>query len=382
MRGVISEGVTGGDPGLQRRTVSGLRAGGVDEAVDARDVVLSERLEQRTVKREPTLARRLGPVPREIVDGDRHPSRPGMTGGVGLAGGGGAASAATDAAAGATPPGRPSPRGHRDGLSDQFPDALLHRPHVGHLSRTTSTPTTCRSVSTHPVNPKTPWARTSSACPSVPTRSRYTPNPARSGLPSRGLRVRRLHERQAARLVGEHLRAERRAEEVGRRAGQQLPQGAGVLGRGGLGTAGDAGVVGTAEPRALEPEGSISRVWMSRAQGWPEASSAIRPATWKPAPPSMNAVPGAARRGVFAISSTQATSVVERVSRQGERAGSPEVWASSMRRVMAALSRGQSGTRAPAGASSERVPSLTSERITSTLSSLVAEAMGTASVTA
>ena len=52
-----------------------------------------------------------------------------------------------------------------------------------------------------------------------------------------------------------------------------------------------------------------------------------------------------------------------------------------MRRVMAALSFGQSGTSAPAGWSSESVPSLTSERRTSTLSSFVAEAMGTASVT-
>jgi hypothetical protein len=46
---------------------------------------------------------------------------------------------------------------------------------------------------------------------------------------------------------------------------------------------------------------------------------------------------------------------------------------------MAALSFGQPGRSEPAGVSSVKNPSLTSERMTRVLSNFVAEAMGTAS---
>jgi len=132
-------------------------------------------------------------------------------------------------------------------------------------------------------------------------------------------------------------------------------------------------------PVVRNPSGSISRVCTRSAHGFPAASSAMRPATWNPAPPSMKALPGGARSGSREISCVQPASVAERVSRQSARAGSPEVWARSIRSVMPALSFGQSVSSEPAGVSSVKNPSLTRERMTSVLSSFVPEAIGTAS---
>ena len=90
-------------------------------------------------------------------------------------------------------------------------------------------------------------------------------------------------------------------------------------------------------------------------------------------------MPGSVRRGVAAIFRTQASSVLFLSSRQSAVGGKPEVCASSMRRVMAALSVGQSRSTEDTWASSASFCVSTRWSSTTTLKSCVPEAMGMAS---